>query len=123
MYQSNVYKKAKKIAMCNKMRYHVAAIVWRKKKPIFIRSNSHKGHPSCLRTLDGGSMTSSMHAEMNVLRFAKKGDKIEVIRWGKSGEKLCSKPCDMCENAMRSAGIAAVSFVDSNGKRATIDFR
>ena len=117
-----VYYKAKMKAMSNNMKYHVAAIVWRKKKPILIRSNSHKGHPSCLRTLEGGTVTSSMHAEMNVLRFAKKGDEIEVIRWGKSGRKLCSKPCKMCENAMRNAGIAAVTFIDSDGKRSRIRF-
>ena len=117
-----MYYKAKMKAMSNNMKYHVAAIVWRKKKPILIRSNSHKGHPSCLRTLEGGTVTSSMHAEMNVLRFAKKGDEIEVIRWGKSGRKLCSKPCKMCENAMRNAGIAAVTFIDSDGKRSRIRF-
>ena len=115
-----MYYKAKKLAMANKMKYHVAAIVWRKRKPIFIRSNSHKGHPSCLRTLDGGITTSSMHAEMSVLRFAKEGDKIEVIRWGKSGRVLCSKPCKMCEDAMRRAGIACVTFVDSEGRKSKL---
>ena len=112
-----MYYKAKMKAMSNNMKYHVAAIVWRKKKPILIRSNSHKGHPSCLRTLEGGTETSSMHAEMNVLRFAKPGDEIEVIRWGKSGSILCSKPCEMCENAMRNAGITSVTFTDENGSR------
>ena len=112
-----VYYKAKQTSMSNNIEYHVAAIVWRKRKPIFIRSNSHKGHPSCLRTLDGGTVTSSMHAEMNALRFARKGDEIEVIRWGKSGKELCSKPCKMCENAMRRAGITYVTFVDSEGRR------
>lgn len=112
-----MYYKAKRCAMSNNMKFHVAAIVWRKKKPIFIRSNSHKGHPSCLRTLEGGTVTSSMHAEMNVLRFAKPGDEIEVIRWGKSGNELCSKPCKMCEDAMRRAGISTVTFTDNEGHK------
>ncbi len=112
-----MYYKAKKKAMSNGMRYHLAAIVWRKKKPIVIRSNSPKGHPDCLRTLSGGSETSSMHAEMSALRFAKPGDEIEVIRWGKSGEIRCSKPCKMCEKAMRSAGISSVVFIDANGSK------
>ena len=117
-----MYYKAKQRAMANNMKFHVAAIVWRKRKPILIRSNSHKGHPSCLRTLEGGTVTSSMHAEMSVLRFAKPGDKIEVIRWGKSGNVLCSKPCEMCEAAMRSAGISAVTFIDDSGGRCTHKF-
>ena len=117
-----MYYKAKKMAMKNNMRYHLAAIVWRKKKPIFMGSNSKKGHPSCLRVLDGGSVTSSMHAEMNALRFAKPGDEIEVIRWRKSGEIRCSKPCEMCEGAMRRAGIAAVTFIDEEGKRSKLQF-
>ena len=115
-----MYYKAKQLAMSNNMKFHVAAIVWRRRKPIFIRSNSHKGHPSCLRTLEGGTVTSSMHAEMNALRFAKKGDEIEIIRWGKSGKRLCSKPCKMCEDAMRNAGISAVTFVDCHGERTRV---
>lgn len=117
-----MYYKAKKKAMSNNMRYHVAAIVWRKKKPIFIRSNCHKGHPSCLRVLEGGAITSSMHAEMSALRFAKPGDEIEVIRWGKAGDIRCSKPCEMCESAMRRAGIAAVTFIDKEGRRTKFSF-
>ena len=115
-----MYYKAKKLAMANNMKYHVAAIVWRRRKPIIIRSNSHKGHPTCLRTLDGGTLTSSMHAEMSALRYAKKGDKIEVIRWGKSGQLLCSKPCAMCEAAMRRAGIATVTFINSEGVKSDL---
>ena len=117
-----MYYKAKQKAMSNGMRYHLAAIVWRKKKPIVIRSNSPKGHPDCLRTLSGGSVTSSMHAEMNALRFAKPGDEIEVIRWGKSGELRCSKPCEMCEKAMRSAGISSVTFIDADGSKCRRSF-
>jgi len=112
-----VYYKAKRLAMSNGMRYHLAAIVWRKKKPIFICSNSKKGHPKCLRTLEGNSVTSSMHAEMSAIRFARPGDEIEVIRWGKTGEVKCSKPCEMCESAMRAAGIKSVTFIDANGNK------
>jgi tRNA(Arg) A34 adenosine deaminase TadA len=110
-----VYYKAKRLAMKNGMGYHLGAILWRKKKPVSIRANTKKGHPQCVRTLSSGSRTSSMHAEMNVLRFSKPGDDIEVLRWGKMGDILCSKPCDMCYRAMRSAGIRTVTFIDKNG--------
>lgn len=112
-----MYYKAKRMALTNNMNYHLAAIVWRNRKPITIRTNTIKGHPKCVRTLPSGNVTSSMHAEMNALRFSKPGDDIEVLRFGNEGDLLCSKPCPMCHSALVAAGIRSVTYVGWDGKK------
>ena len=116
----SVLRKAKRIAMRNGMKYHLSAIVWRKRKPITVRTNRRKGQPKYLRLLDSGMWTTSHHAECNAIRFAKPGDVIEVLRWGKSGNPLESTPCDMCQRAMRDAGIKCAIYTDSEGNQRTM---
>jgi tRNA(Arg) A34 adenosine deaminase TadA len=112
-----VYYRARSAALSNEMNYHLSAIVWRNKKPITIRTNIEKSHPSCKRTFESGDETASLHAEMNALRFAKPGDDIEVLRWGKTDQLRCSKPCKMCHAAMVRAGIRMVTYVDRDGNK------
>ena len=76
-----MYYKAKNLAMSNGRTYHLAAILRRNGKVIRIGENTSKTHPRFRRQYPDGSWASHMHAEMNVLRFAKPGDEIEVIRW------------------------------------------
>jgi deoxycytidylate deaminase len=99
------------------MDYHLSAIVWRKKKPITIRTNMKKSHPTCKRKFISGDESASIHAEMSALRFAQPGDDIEVLRWVKNHELRCSKPCKMCHTAMLKAGIRSVVYVDQLGNK------
>jgi deoxycytidylate deaminase len=61
-----------------------------------------------------------MHAEMNVLRFAKPGDVIEVLRFKKSGGRAMAKPCRYCMQHIRHAGISKVRYTDEEGGWKTI---
>lgn len=112
-----MYYKARDRAKNNGMNYHLCAILWRKRKPVEFRANISKSHPACKRVFPSGDESASMHAEMNVLRFAKPGDEIEVLRWGETDELRCSKPCPMCHAAMTKAGIRAVTYVNWAGEK------
>ena len=57
-----------------------------------------------------------MHAEMNVLRFAKAGDTIEVLRFLKTGGLAMAKPCPHCMKYMREAGIKMVRYTNEEGE-------
>ena len=62
-----------------------------------------------------------MHAEMNVLRFAQPGDVIEVLRFSKCGhERTMAKPCNLCMNEMKKAGIKKVRYTNWSGEWETI---
>lgn len=113
----NIYSRAKAVAMGNGRKFHLSAIIWRNKKPIGIYTNSDKSHPSCARVFRSGNENNTLHAEMSAVRFAKPGDKIEVLRWDKSGNLTCSKPCPMCHRAMQRAGVKVVTYVDWDGSR------
>jgi hypothetical protein len=78
-----VYYKAEKLALENGRDYHIAAILRRNGRVVKIGENTDKTHPRFKRQYSDGSWASHMHAEMNVLRFAKPGDELEVIRFRK----------------------------------------
>ena len=62
-----------------------------------------------------------MHAEMNVLRFAKPGDVLEVIRFRKCNHELTmAKPCDLCMSEIKKSGIKKVRYTNWNGDWETI---
>ena len=113
----SIYSKAKMMAMSNGKKFHLSAIIWRRKKPIGVYTNTDKSHPSCVRVFKSGNENNTMHAEMSAVRFTKPGDTIEVLRWDKEGNLTCSKPCPMCHHALQKAGIKAVTYVDWDGSR------
>ena len=92
-----MYYRARDLALANGRTYHVAAILRRKGGVGKIGENTDKTHPRFKRQYSDGSWASHMHAEMNVLRFAKPGDEIEVIRFKKCNHKwTMAKPCSLC---------------------------
>jgi len=112
-----VYYEAKNLALNNGRNYHLAAILRRNKSVIRVGENTNKTHPKYKRAYGDGGIASCMHAEMNVLRFAKPGDTIEVMRFSKDGSSLTmAKPCPLCMAHMRSAGIKKVRYTDWTGK-------
>ena len=54
------------------------------------------------------------HAEMAVLRFAKSGDRLEIMRWRKDHTLAMSKPCKFCEIRIKRLGIQ-VKYTDHDG--------
>ncbi len=103
--------------MSNGRTYHLAAILKRRGKVVKIGENTDKTHPRFKRMYSDGSFASHMHAEMNVLRFAQKGDTIEVMRFTVCEEHpTMAKPCPLCEGHMRAAGISKVRYTNWDGQ-------
>ena len=111
-----VYYKAEILALRNGRDYHVAAILRRGKSTVKIGANVNKTHPRFDRVYSDGSHGAHMHAEMNVLRFSKPGDTIEVIRFRKCDHsRTMAKPCSICVLHMRRAGIKKIRYTDWEG--------
>ena len=103
--------------MSNGRTYHLAAILKRRGRVVKIGENTDKTHPRFKRMYSDGSFASHMHAEMNVLRFAQKGDTIEVMRFTVCEEHpTMAKPCPLCEGHMRAAGISKVRYTNWDGQ-------
>ena len=108
--------------MQNGRTYHLAAILRRGKQTIKIGANVNKTHPKFGRTYDDGSEAYHMHAEMNVLRFAKPGDTMEVLRFKKSGGWAMARPCRHCIKYIEEAGIKKVRYTNCDGDWEIIKF-
>ena len=111
-----VYYKAQEKALNNGQNYHLAAILRRGKSVVKIGSNTCKTHPRFKRVYSDGTEGSCMHAEMSVVRFAKPGDIIEVIRFKKCGTWAMARPCNLCMEHMKFAGIKKVRYTNSSGQ-------
>ena len=107
-----MYYKARTKAMSNNRVYHLAAILWRGKRVIRVGANTYKTHPRFKRVYEDGSVGYHMHAEMDVLRFARPGDIIEVMRFKKSGGFAMARPCKHCMKHIRKAGIKKVRYTN-----------
>lgn len=119
-----MYYKAKDLALNNGRTYHLVAILKRKGKVIRIGENTDKTHPKFTRRYEDGTFASHMHAEMNVLRFAKPGDIIEVIRFSKCGHKMTmAKPCRFCMKHLKNSGISKIRYTNWEGDWETIDLK
>ena len=116
-----MYYRAKNLAMSNGRTYHVAAILKRKGCVVRVGENTDKTHPKFKRQYPDGTWASHMHAEMNVLRFAQPGDEIEVIRFSKCGDqRTMAKPCKLCQEAIKRAGIKKVKYTNWEGEWETL---
>ena len=117
-----MYYRAKKLALSNGRTYHVAAILRRGGKVIRIGENTDKTHPRFKRQYKDGTWASHMHAEMNVLRFAKPGDHLEVMRFKKcSHTPTMAKPCRFCEEQIKKIGITNVKYTNWDGEWETLE--
>ncbi len=111
-----MYYRAKELAISNGRTYHLAAILRRNGRVVRIGENTSKTHPRFRRQYPDGTWGSHMHAEMNVLRFAQPGDEIEVIRFKKCDHGFTmAKPCPVCEQELRKAGIKKVRYTNWDG--------
>ena len=117
-----MYYRAEQLAINNGRDYHLAAILRRKGRVVKVGENTNKTHPRFKRQYKDGTWGSHMHAEMNVLRFAQPGDEIEVMRFTKCNHDLTmAKPCEICMEEMRKAGIKRVKYTNWNGEWETIN--
>lgn len=112
-----MYYRAASKALKNNRNYHLAAILIRNGKPIKIGENTDKTHPKFKRQYDDGQWAAHMHAEMNVLRFARPGDELEVLRVTKNGKDFTmAKPCELCQKAIKEFGIKKVRYTNWDGR-------
>ena len=112
--------KAKCVAMNNGGPFHLAALLWRGKGLVRIGTNQDKTHPSFQRRYKNGE-AHNLHAEMDVLRFAKPGDTITVMRWSARGQLTMAKPCPHCQAFIKQAGITQVVYSDWDGNMQTME--
>ena len=117
-----MYYLAKEKAVNNGRTYHLAAILRRNGRVIRVGENTYKTHPRFKRQYPDGTWASHMHAEMNVLRFAEPGDEMEVLRWSKSRRlRTMARPCGVCMEHIREAGIRRVKYTNWVGEWEVID--
>jgi deoxycytidylate deaminase len=119
-YKARYIERAKDIALNNGHQYHHAAILFRGRRIIKIGTNSEKTHPRFHRTYENGEEGSHIHAEMDVLRVAKPGDIITVMRWDSRGDITMSLPCRHCQQFIREAGIKLVIYSNWDGNFETM---
>lgn len=113
---ANTLNLARQAALNNEHAFHVAAILKRNKSVIRIGANSTQTNPKFGRPYKNGHYGYHLHAEMNVLRFARQGDEITVLRFNSRGELTMGKPCHLCEKFLREVGFKEVTYSDWNGE-------
>ena len=111
-----MYYQAKARALANGQSYHLAAILFRKKRVVAIGVNSAKTHPAYVRTFSDGTTAACMHAEMSALRRAQPGDVLRVLRVLKNGCLTMAKPCEHCENLIHASHLAGCYYTNWRGE-------
>ena len=88
-----------------------------------VRSVSCNKHRHCsfgARFRKEGFGEATLHAELGAIlgmdRSTTQGSTVYVARINKEGEARISKPCPMCEAAMRHVGVRRVYYTNEHGK-------
>lgn len=88
-----------------------------------VRSVSCNKHRHCsfgARFRKEGYGDATLHAELGAIlgmdRSVTQGADVYVARINKEGKARISKPCSMCESAMRHVGVRRVYYTNENGK-------
>ena len=88
-----------------------------------VRSVSCNKHRHCsfgARFRKEGRGEATLHAELGAIlgvdRSTTRGSTVYVARINREGEGRISKPCPMCESALRHVGVKRVVYTDKNGK-------
>ena len=112
---ASLYYRARDLALNNDHDFHVVAILKRGKSIVKIGTNSNKTNPRFARKYKTGVPEYQLHAEMNVVRFAKPGDTVIVIRFSAKGKLTMARPCRFCQNFLTEAGVTEVYYSDWEG--------
>jgi len=88
-----------------------------------VRSVSCNKHRHCsfgARFRKEGDGEATLHAELGAIlgmdRSTTHGSDVYVARINRGGEARISKPCPMCEAAMRHVGVRRVYYTNEHGK-------
>ena len=60
---------------------------------------------------------------MLALRYYRKGDTIEVLRFNKAGKATMAKPCKHCQRALIKAGVTKIRYTDWFGNFQTLKLK
>jgi len=110
--------KTRELAINNKEQiFKVVAVLKRGKHIVKIGVNSRKTNPRYPQIYRDGTIGYCMHAEMNVLRYAKAGDTLEVLRFrNDDNTKIAmAKPCKHCQKYIKQVGIKKVKYTTNKG--------
>ena len=112
---------AKKIAEqsdCEKFRH--GAVLVRGSSVRNVACNRHRHCHFGRRFREANTGDATLHAELGVIlgmdRSITQGATVYTARVNKEGQSRMSKPCPMCENAMRHVGIKRVIYTDRDGR-------
>lgn len=103
-------KLAKTVSKFSDHRVKVGAVIV-KRKPIIACANKNVTHPLYADPSKGKS--SSLHAEIRCIIHSKcdlLGSDIYVYRETKDGESALARPCKVCLQALREAGIKRMYY-------------
>ena len=111
---------AKKIAAkseCGKFRHGAVLVKGNSVRNISCNKHRHCSFGKRFRKAELGEAT--LHAELGAIlgmdRTTTAGATVYVARINKRGESRNSKPCSMCQAAMRYVGIRRVVYTDASG--------
>jgi len=104
---------AKKLAkFSNHKQHHIGAVLVRNSNIISMGFNSLKTHPKAK------TFSCTLHAELATIIGMDykdtKGSIIYIYRQTSSGDLALSKPCLVCEEALRLAGVKKAVYTDYN---------
>ena len=87
--------------------------------------NKHRHCHFGKRFREAHTGNATLHAELGVIlgmdRTVTQGATVYTTRVNKEGQSRMSKPCPMCESAMRHVGIKRVVYTDRSGRIETMN--
>ena len=87
--------------------------------------NKHRHCHFGKRFREAHTGNATLHAELGVIlgmdRTVTQGATVYTARVNKEGQSRMSKPCPMCESAMRHVGIKRVVYTDRGGRIETMN--
>lgn len=104
---------AANLAQSSECSFRHGAVVVKGGRVVSTGINRFKNHPLSVSP-EHIKSHCSVHAEVDALRKLKdaKGATIYVARIGRRGDKMLSRPCNMCYIAIRDAGVAKIVYTN-----------
>jgi deoxycytidylate deaminase len=96
-------EQAREIALANGEVFHLVAFV-RRGKGFYFGTNRSSGSTKYPRIYDG-QLEYHLHAEMDALRYARRGDPMWVMRFQADGSRTMAKPCIHCQKYLGLHGV------------------
>tara|TARA_R110002073_G_scaffold314205_2_gene486390 strand:- start:456 stop:869 length:414 start_codon:yes stop_codon:yes gene_type:complete len=110
---------AKRISYQSDFAHRHGAVLTKGANIVNVSCNKNKFSSFAKRFRKNDKNFATVHAELgsilNVERDNTEGATVYVVRINNQGEFRLSKPCDMCEEAMRWVGVKKVIYSTSNG--------